>query len=115
MHKIVTARIALIPDDAWQPVADYPDSGVCELAETTLGDDRLIVRRVHLHAQDDQAELFTYWRHSRLHHQPHRADRTSSTQSTASTPKSSSSSATSKTRRSRTSPPGTTAPTAPGP
>ncbi len=63
MHKIITARIALIADDAWQPVADYPDSGVCELAETTLGADRLIVRRVHLHAQDDQAELFTYWRH----------------------------------------------------
>ena len=63
MHKIVSARIALIPDEAWQPVADYPDTGVCELAETTLGEDRLIVRRVHLHAQDDQAELFTYWRH----------------------------------------------------
>jgi DDE family transposase len=63
MHKIVTAQIALIPEHAWQPVPDYPDTGVCELAETTLGDDRLIVRRVHLHAQDDQAELFTYWRH----------------------------------------------------
>jgi hypothetical protein len=63
MHQIVTARIALIPEHAWQPVADYPDTGVCELAETTLGDDRLIVRRVHLHAQDNQAELFTYWRH----------------------------------------------------
>ncbi len=63
LHKIVTARIALIADEAWQAVADYPDSGVCELAETTLGADRLIVRRVHLHAQDDQAELFTYWRH----------------------------------------------------
>jgi hypothetical protein len=63
MHKIVTARIALIADDAWQPVADYPDTGVCELAETTLGEDRLIVRRVHLHAQDDQAELFAYWRY----------------------------------------------------
>src|SRR4051794_6389507 len=63
MQQIVTARIALIADDAWQPVPDYPDSGVCELAETTLGDDRLIVRRVHLHAQDEQTELFTYWRH----------------------------------------------------
>jgi hypothetical protein len=63
MHKIVTAQIALIPEDAWQSVAEYPDSGVCELAETTLGQDRLIVRRVHLHAQDEQAELFTYWRH----------------------------------------------------
>lgn len=63
MHQIVTAQIALIAEDAWEPVADYPDTGVCELAETTLGQDRLIVRRVHLHAQDDQAELFTYWRH----------------------------------------------------
>jgi hypothetical protein len=63
MQKITTERIALISDDAWQPVSDYPDSSVCELAETTLGDDRLIVRRVHLRAQEDQSELFTYWRH----------------------------------------------------
>jgi hypothetical protein len=63
MQKIVAARIAEIPDNAWQPVTDYPDSGICELAETTLGDDRLIVRRVHLHAPDEQTELFTYWQH----------------------------------------------------
>jgi hypothetical protein len=63
MHKSVAAQIALIADDAWQPVDDYPDSGVCELAEATLGDERLIVRRVHLHAQEHQTELFTYWRH----------------------------------------------------
>jgi Transposase DDE domain group 1 len=62
-HKIVTEAIATIADDAWQPVPDDPDSGVCEVAETTLGDDRLIVRRVHLHAQEDQTELFAYWRH----------------------------------------------------
>jgi hypothetical protein len=37
MHQIVTAQIALIPEDAWQPVTDYPHTGVCELAETTLG------------------------------------------------------------------------------
>ena len=63
MQRHVTAKIAEIPDQDWQPVPDYPDSGVCELAETTLGEDRLIVRRVHLHAQADQTELFTYWRH----------------------------------------------------
>jgi hypothetical protein len=63
MHKIVVERISQIPDDAWQPVADYPETGICELAETTLGDERLVVRRVHLHAQDEQTELFTYWRH----------------------------------------------------
>jgi Transposase DDE domain group 1 len=63
LNPTVLARIAEIPGDAWEPVADYPDSGVCELAETTLGQDRLIVRRVHLDAQEAQAELFTYWRH----------------------------------------------------
>jgi hypothetical protein len=63
MHKSIAAQIAGIAEDAWHAVADYPDSGVCELAETTLGDERLIVRRVHLHAQEHQTELFTYWRH----------------------------------------------------
>src|SRR5271167_3693174 len=45
MHPAVQARIAQIPDEDWQPVEDYPDTGVCELAETTLGQERLIVRR----------------------------------------------------------------------
>jgi len=63
MQRHVSARIAQIPEHAWQPVPDYPATGVCELAETTLGDERLIIRRVHLHAQDDQTELFAYWRH----------------------------------------------------
>ena len=65
-QKVVTEAIARIPEAAWQPVRDYPDTGICELAETTLGTDRLIVRRVHLHAQEAQAELFTYWRHFAL-------------------------------------------------
>jgi hypothetical protein len=63
LQKPVLERIAAIPEDAWKPVEDYPDSGICQLAETTLGGDRLIVRRVHLHAQDQQTELFAYWRH----------------------------------------------------
>src|SRR5207249_1391862 len=63
MHKIVAERIAQIPEQAWQSVPNYPDSGVCELAETMLGEERLIVRRVHLHAQQAQTELFAYWRH----------------------------------------------------
>ena len=37
--QAVAERIAAIPEDAWQPVADYPDTGICELAETTLGSD----------------------------------------------------------------------------
>jgi Transposase DDE domain group 1 len=62
-HKRMAERIAEIPEDAWQPVPDYPETGICELAETTYGDRRLIVRRVHLHAQEGQEELFAYWRH----------------------------------------------------
>jgi hypothetical protein len=62
-HKRMAERISQIPESAWRPVPDYPDSGVCELAETTYGGRRLIVRRVHLHAQEEQTELFAYWRH----------------------------------------------------
>jgi hypothetical protein len=62
-NKPIAGRIAEIPESAWQPVPDYPDTGVCELAETTYGGRRLVVRRVHLHAQEGQEELFAYWRH----------------------------------------------------
>jgi Transposase DDE domain group 1 len=62
-HKRIAERISQIPEAAWQPVPDYPETGVCELAETTYGGRRLVVRRVHLHAQDEQTELFAYWRH----------------------------------------------------
>jgi Transposase DDE domain group 1 len=62
-HKRIAERIAQIPESAWHPVPDYPETGICELAETTYGGRRLIVRRVHLHAQDEQTELFAYWRH----------------------------------------------------
>ena len=62
-HKRIAERISAIPESAWQAVTDYPDSGVCELAETTYGGRRLIVRRAHLHAQENQTELFAYWRH----------------------------------------------------
>jgi hypothetical protein len=63
MHKVVVEQIAKIPEADWQPLTDYPATGVCQVAETTLGDHRLVVRRVHLHAQDEQTELFAYWRH----------------------------------------------------
>lgn len=62
-HKRIAERIVQIPESAWRPVPDYPETGVCELAETTYGARRLVVRRVHLHAQAEQAELFAYWRH----------------------------------------------------
>jgi len=62
-HKRMAERISQIPESAWRPVPDYPETGICELAETTYGDRRLVVRRVHLHAQEGQEELFAYWRH----------------------------------------------------
>jgi hypothetical protein len=62
-HKRMAERISQIPESAWRPVPDYTETGVCELAETTYGGRRLIVRRVHLHAQEGQEELFAYWRH----------------------------------------------------
>lgn len=63
IHKRIAERIAEIPEAAWQPVPDYPETGICELAETTYGGRRLVIRRVHLHAQAGQEELFSYWRH----------------------------------------------------
>ena len=62
-HKRIAERIAEIPESAWRALPDYPETGICELAETTYGGRRLIVRRVHLHAQEGQEELFAYWRH----------------------------------------------------
>jgi hypothetical protein len=62
-HKRIAERIASIPASAWQSVPDYHTTGICEFAETTYGGRQLIVRRVHLHAQEEQTELFSYWRH----------------------------------------------------
>ncbi|GAC1355740.1 MAG: IS1380-like element ISMsm12 family transposase [Acidimicrobiales bacterium] len=59
--RAVRAAIDSIPEGAWVPLADYPDDGVCELAETWWGDDRLIVRRTIIIG--DQAPLFDTWRH----------------------------------------------------
>ena len=79
MHKVVLEQIAEIPEQAWEPVEDYPDTGICQLAETRLGDQRLIVRRVHLQAQEEQTELFAYWRHfafvTNREDDPHTVDR----------------------------------------
>ncbi|HET7035645.1 MAG TPA: IS1380 family transposase [Thermomicrobiaceae bacterium] len=57
----VVAAIDAIPEQAWQPLPDYPDSGEAEIAETTLGEDRLIVRRVR--TLDAQQQLFATWQH----------------------------------------------------
>jgi hypothetical protein len=61
LQKHVAELIEQIPEEQWRPLADYPDSGVAEIAETTLGAWRLIVRRVHTFGPQEQ--LFATWQH----------------------------------------------------
>jgi DDE family transposase len=60
MIKTVSAAVAAIDEDAWQSI-DYPDDGEAQIAETTYGGRRLIVRRTRLLGA--QAELWPDWRH----------------------------------------------------
>jgi hypothetical protein len=60
MTKTVSAAVAAIAEGAWQTI-DYPDEGEAQIAETTYGDRRLIVRRTRL--LGTQAELWPDWRH----------------------------------------------------
>ena len=59
--KTIRALIAEIPEADWVMVADYPQTGEAQIAETMLGDWRLIVRRTRLVGA--QAELFPDWRY----------------------------------------------------
>jgi hypothetical protein len=56
----VTAAIASLPEQAWVDI-DYPDGGIAQVAETTLGGDRLVVRRTRL--TGPQATLWPDWRY----------------------------------------------------
>jgi hypothetical protein len=58
--KTVKAAVQAIPESAWQTIP-YPDGGEAQIAETTYGGRRLIVRRTRLIGP--QAELFPDWRH----------------------------------------------------
>jgi hypothetical protein len=58
---LIAAAIALIPEAAWVPLVDYPESGEAQIAETTIAGERLIVRRVR--TLGVQAQLFETWRH----------------------------------------------------
>ncbi len=60
-QKHIKAAVAAIPEQDWQPLADYPDSGEAQIAQTMLGRQRLIVRRTRLVGA--QAELWPDWRH----------------------------------------------------
>jgi hypothetical protein len=60
-HKHIKAAIAAIDETAWQPLVDYPEAGEAQIAQTTLGEQRLVVRRTRLLGA--QAELWPDWRH----------------------------------------------------
>jgi Transposase DDE domain group 1 len=58
--KYIRAAIEQIDEDAWQEI-DYPEEGEAQIAETTHGERRLIVRRTRLVGA--QAQLWPDWRH----------------------------------------------------
>jgi hypothetical protein len=55
----VRAAIEQISEGAWQTLADYPPTSIAQIAETVLGDQRLIVRRVR--TLNAQGELLPSW------------------------------------------------------
>jgi hypothetical protein len=57
----IKAAITAIPEQDWQTLEDYPESGQAQIAQTMLGRQRLIIRRTRLVGA--QAELWPDWRH----------------------------------------------------
>jgi len=57
----VKDTITRIPESDWQPLEDYPDDGEAQIAQTMVGQQRLVVRRTRLVGA--QAELWPDWRH----------------------------------------------------
>jgi len=60
-HESVRRAIERIPEERWQALDDYPPQGIAEIAEGSLGERRLVVRRTRLVGV--QAELFPDWRY----------------------------------------------------
>ena len=60
-QESVRRAIERIPEQSWQPLADYPPEGIAEIAEGALGARRLVVRRTRLIGA--QAQLFPDWRY----------------------------------------------------
>jgi hypothetical protein len=61
LQKAIREAVEAIEESAWQTVEDYPKEGEAQIAETTHGGRRLIVRRTRLVGA--QAELWPDWRH----------------------------------------------------
>ena len=63
-NAAIAAAISKIPEDAWSRLDDYPEPGLAEIAETTYGGRRLVVRRVR--ELSEQMELLPGWRYHLL-------------------------------------------------
>jgi Transposase DDE domain group 1 len=61
VQKGIAEQIALIAEKDWTTLAGYPTDGEAQIAETTYGARRMIVRRTRL--VGSQAELWPDWRH----------------------------------------------------
>jgi Transposase DDE domain group 1 len=61
MQKGIREAVQAIEESAWQAIADYPDEGEAQIAETVYGERRLVVRRTRL--VGPQAQLWPDWRH----------------------------------------------------
>jgi hypothetical protein len=61
MQYWVPEAITTIPEQAWRALDDYPEEGEAQIAETTAGGRRLIIRRTRL--VGPQAELWPDWRY----------------------------------------------------
>ena len=61
MQAWVPAAIAAIGDTEWRALTDYPETGEAQIAQTMVGQQRLVVRRVRL--VGPQADLFPDWRY----------------------------------------------------
>jgi hypothetical protein len=59
LQPAVRAAIEAISENAWTELPDYPKTSIAQIAETTLGGRRLVVRRVR--TLDRQGELLASW------------------------------------------------------
>jgi hypothetical protein len=59
LQPAVRAAIEAIDEAAWQTLPDYPTTSIAQIAATTLGDRRLVVRRVR--TLDRQGQLLPTW------------------------------------------------------
>lgn len=59
LQPSIRAAIEAIDEDTWITLADYPKTSIAQIAETTHGDRRLVVRRVR--TLDRQGQLLPSW------------------------------------------------------